>query len=115
MKNTLLVLIILTGSLGFTYGQSVGSKMKLIRFPNGDESITIVEKGNNQVLRLVSKNDKDLFLSLELSNHEIGHRDLPVGNLQDSLKVNRTAISQREDKSKKRGNDSRDPNDEDKG
>ena len=105
----------LIGSLGFTYGQTVKSKTKLISFPNGDESITIVERQNGKVLRFVSEDEEDMFLSLELSNHEIAHREKPGnGKLQDSLNFARGVYSYREDNTKKRGESTRDPRDEDR-
>ena len=114
MKNTLKVIIMLAGSLGFTYGQTVKRKMRLISFPNGDESITIVEKGNTKVLKLVSKDEENGFSSLELSNHEIAHQEAPgKGKVLDSLNFARGIYSLREEKSKKRGEGSRDPLDED--
>ena len=113
MKNTLKVIIILVGSLGFTYGQTVKRKMKLISFPNGDESINIVKDGSTEVLKFATK-DEDDFLSLQLSNHEIAHREVPgKGKPQDSSMVARGIIDPRDNKSKKRGEGSRDPLDED--
>ena len=113
MKNTLKVIIMLAGSLGFTYGQTVKRKMKLISFPNGDESINIVQNGGSELLKFVPKEEED-FLSLQLSNHEMGHRDKTrKGKPHDSLMVARGIIDPREDKTKKRGESSRDPHDED--
>ncbi len=67
-------------------------------FPNGDESITIIENSKSNVLKLSLSGDFERYQSLELSNHEAVHsyankKRMKLMNKGDQKKGNYTVIA----------------------
>lgn len=59
---------------GFSQKAEKSKRGNIITFPNGDESITIIENSDTNVIRLTRTEDYNKYEMLELSNHEAVHR-----------------------------------------
>ena len=95
------------GCMGYSQSNIGGkeSNNHVTTFPNGDESITIIENSKKNVLKLSLSEDFKSYQSLELSNHEAIHnysnkKRMYLLNKADQKKGNYTVIAS-EDRSKK--------------
>jgi len=75
MKYIFNLIMMFIGCMGYSQSNSSGRESNHITtFPNGDESITIIENSKSNVLKLSLSEDFQKYQSLELSNHEAVHR-----------------------------------------
>lgn len=63
----------ISGFLGFSQSELKQVRNKVVTFPNGDESITIIEKENSNLIKLSTNESYKRFDILELYNHEVRH------------------------------------------
>ncbi len=89
IKNVCRLLIAMLGYMGFSQ-QGNGEKWakNITTFSNGDESITITENRNTNVLKLSKSESAEKYEILELSNHEAAHRSSKT-NTDDSEKLHK--------------------------
>ena len=59
---------------GFSQNTEKSKRKNITTFPNGDESITIIENSDTNVIRLTRTEDYNKYEMLDLSNHEAVHR-----------------------------------------
>lgn len=59
---------------GFSQSTEKSKRKIITTFPNGDESITIIENSDTNVIRLTNTEDYNKYEMLDLSNHEAVHR-----------------------------------------
>lgn len=59
---------------GFSQNTEKSKRKSITTFPNGDESITIIENSDSNVIRLTKTEDYNKYEMLDLSNHEAVHR-----------------------------------------
>jgi hypothetical protein len=99
MKYIFNFIMMFIGCLG--YAQSAVSAKEsnhVTTFPNGDESITIIENSRSNVLKLSLSGDFQRYQSLELSNHEAVHsssnkKRINLMNKADQKNGNYTVIA----------------------
>ena len=66
--------MMLIAFMGYSQSNNSGKESNHVTtFPNGDESITIIENSKSNVLKLSLSEDFERYQSLELSNHEAVH------------------------------------------
>ena len=56
---------------GFAQGGQNGKNKNIITFPNGDESITIIENQDKNIIQLTSSEPENEYDMLDLSNLRI--------------------------------------------
>ena len=59
---------------GFSQSTENRERRNITTFPNGDESITIIENSETNVIQLTRTEDFNKYEMLDLSNHEAVHR-----------------------------------------
>lgn len=102
------------GAIG--YSQSTKDQKKgnrVITFPNGDESITIVANGTSNSITLKRNQSYESFDLLELSNREMPYRKIdPAKDSVATIISSTEAVALREDEEEKKGNTDQEPKDE---
>jgi len=99
MKYIFNFIMMFIGYIGYSQSNISGREGNHITtFPNGDESITIIENSKSNVLKLSLSEDFQRYQSLELSNHEAVHsysnkKRMKLINKADQKKGNYTVIA----------------------
>ena len=106
MRKYCLIILLSMGAIG--YSQSAKNQKrgnKVITFPNGDESITIVANGTSNSVTLKRNQSYESFDLLELSNREMPYRKIdPAKDSLTTIISSTEAVAIREEKEEIKGN-----------
>ena len=78
----------ISGFVGFSQSGLKQIRNKVVTFPNGDESITIIEKEHTNLIKLSKNQSYKRFDILELYNHEARHNQSILSDSKGENKSN---------------------------
>jgi hypothetical protein len=112
MKYLLKMFMMFIAYNGFAQSVQKEKTNSIITFPNGDESITIIENAHKNVIQLRATELVNEYEMLDLSNHEAAHRlskkrGLIRGEAADQLE-DQYVIGRREEEAPKQNDEHED-------